>query len=236
MIDDLWDFEDAAGSEARFRAAAAGATPEEAAVLTTQIARALGLQERYAEAHEVLDGLTEADGEAGVRAVLERGRLHRSAGDAPERAAELFAEASRLASQAGLAGLHVDALHMLAILGETPEEQIDRNRAALEVSRASTDPAARRWEASLLNNIGCALVDAERLDDALAIFEEALTVRRAQGQARETQIAEWMVGWTLRLLGRADEARSVQLALKTELEAAGIEDPYVDEELALLGD
>jgi hypothetical protein len=44
-----------------------------------------------------------------------------------------------------------------------------------------------------------------------------------------------MVAWTLRNLGRIDEARVMQLRLKSELEAAGAEDPYVDEELELLG-
>jgi hypothetical protein len=43
-----------------------------------------------------------------------------------------------------------------------------------------------------------------------------------------------MVGWALRNLGRTDEALAVQTALKAELEAAGEEDPYVDEEISLL--
>lgn len=235
MIDELWDFEDPAGSEARFRAAAE-TSPDRAALFATQVARALGLQERYAEAHDVLDELAGATGEAAVRAVLERGRLHRSAGDAPDVAAALFAEAAELAAREDLPGLQVDALHMVALMAETPDEQITRNRAALEVALASADEDARRWEASLLNNIGCALVDAERLDEALTAFEQALTVRQAQGKPRETQIAQWMVAWTLRLLGRTDEARTRQLALKAELDQAGVDDPYVHEELSLLGE
>ena len=43
-----------------------------------------------------------------------------------------------------------------------------------------------------------------------------------------------MVAWTLRNLGRTAEALAMQRALKTELTAIGEEDPYVDEELALL--
>ena len=245
MIDDLWDFDDPAGSEGRFRAAAEDAGPEESAVLLTQVARALGLQEKYAEAHDVLDRLNGVTGEAAVRAALERGRLHRSAGaarsagdarDARDQAYAFFTEAARLARVEGEEGLHVDALHMLALLAETADAQITANQAALEVARAATDEDARRWQPSLLNNLGCALVDADRLDDALATFEEALELRRAQGKPRETQIAEWMVAWTLRLLGRHDEARARQLALKAELDAAGIDDPYVDEELALLAE
>lgn len=236
MLDELWDYDDPAGSEARFRAAADDADADTAAALTTQVARALGLQERYAEAHAVLDGLAGVGGEAQVRAVLERGRLHRSSGDDAGLAAAAFTEAARLAEEAGLPGLHVDALHMVALMGETPEEQVERNEVALAVAETSPDEAARRWRGSLLNNLGCALVDAERLDEALTVFERALEVRKDQGQERETQIAAWMVAWTLRLLGRTDEARERQRALKAELEAAGIEDPYVDEELALLGE
>ena len=44
MIDPrpLWDFGDPAGSEARLRAAMAGASASDVAVLQTQVARALG--------------------------------------------------------------------------------------------------------------------------------------------------------------------------------------------------
>ena len=43
-----------------------------------------------------------------------------------------------------------------------------------------------------------------------------------------------MVAWSLRNLGRTDEALAAQRALKKELDAAGATDPYVDEELAIL--
>lgn len=43
-----------------------------------------------------------------------------------------------------------------------------------------------------------------------------------------------MVAWALRHLGRRAEARDAQLALQADLVAAGREDPYVHEELALL--
>jgi hypothetical protein len=43
-----------------------------------------------------------------------------------------------------------------------------------------------------------------------------------------------VVAWTLRLLGRSGEALAAQRVLKAELVADGVEDPYVDEEIALL--
>jgi len=52
MLDELWDFADATGSEARLRAAFdAAPDPVERRELRTQVARALGLQERFTEGH-----------------------------------------------------------------------------------------------------------------------------------------------------------------------------------------
>lgn len=45
-----------------------------------------------------------------------------------------------------------------------------------------------------------------------------------------------MVGWALRHLGHITGAREVQLALRAELDALGLVDPHVDEELDLLGE
>src|SRR3954451_12205042 len=87
-LDALWDFSDPQASEARFRnAAAAGGTT--GLLASTQLARALGLQERFEEAHAVLDAADAATGDARgaaapqlrARSALERGRLWRSAGD-----------------------------------------------------------------------------------------------------------------------------------------------------------
>jgi len=228
----LWDFDDPAGSERRFREAADAARPPQRAVLETQIARALGLQDRYDEGHAVLDGIDDGDAEVGVRVVLERGRLRNSSGS-PALALEDFRRAADLALAADLPALRIDALHMVAIAAPQPE-RVALNRAALAEARASTDPDARRWEGSLLNNLGFELAGAGELEDAHAIFVEALAVREREGDLPGARIGRWMIGWVLRLQGRMAEARSVQEALRTELTAAGLHDPYVDEELALL--
>ena len=234
-IERAWDFEDPAGSEARLRALLTDADGQDALVLRTQVARALGLQQRYDEAQAVLDEVAAAASpgtEARVRERLERGRVLRSGGD-PDRARPLFAEAAALAGRL-LTGLRIDALHMTALLAGSPAEQAALTEAVLAEARADDDPAARRWVPSLLNNLGMARHDAGDLAGALAAFEEALAVRRERGEHRETQIATWMVGWTLRLLGRDAEALRIQTALKAELEAEGATDPYVDEEIATL--
>ena len=76
--------------------------------------------------------------------------------------------------------------------------------------------------------------EAGDFDAALAAFEDALAARERIGDPGRTRVARWMVGWALRNLGRRDEALEVQRSLKAELDAAGLTDPHVDEELALL--
>jgi tetratricopeptide (TPR) repeat protein len=239
-ITGLWDFDDPAGPERRFRSLAA-TEPDLRLVALTQVARALGLQERYDDAHALLDEVAGADDgslpEVAVRTSLERGRLVRSAGRA-EDAVPLFQEAVTLAAASvaeaeHLEALHVDALHMIALVG-TPSQRVERSREALDVARASRTEEARRWDASLLHNLGLAQQEAGDLDGALASFEAALALRDERAQVREARVARWMVGWALRLLGRTADAQRVQRALKADLEAAGEQDPYVDEELALL--
>jgi tetratricopeptide (TPR) repeat protein len=230
--DDLWDFDDPAGSEQRFRAAAQTAEGVDRLVLLTQVARALGLQERYDEGHAVLDDLAVGSPEVATRAELERGRLLRSAGE-PDAARPHFEAAASTAREAGLEALHMDGLHMFALVAPA-EEQQRLTEEALAVARGSADASARNWDASLLNNLGMTLADAGDWPAALAAFEEALAARERIGDAGRTRVARWMVGWALRNLGRTDEALAVQTALKAELDAIGEEDPYVDEELALL--
>jgi tetratricopeptide (TPR) repeat protein len=231
-VNDLWDFDDPAGSEQRFRRAADTAEGVDRLVLLTQVARSLGLQERYDEGHAILNDLAVGSPEVATRSELERGRLLRSAGE-PDAARPHFEAAAGTAREAGLEALHVDALHMVALVAPA-EDQQRLAEEALAVARGSSDEAARNWDASLLNNLGMTHADAEDWPAALAAFEEALAARERIGDAGRTRVARWMVGWALRNLGRTDEARTVQSALKAELEAAGEEDPYVDEELAIL--
>lgn len=237
LIDQLWDYSRPEESEGRFRAELARAAPGTplAVELATQLARALGLQRRFAEGHAELDALAPllpaAPARAQVRALLERGRLHRSAG-APERAGPLFLRAWEQARAAREDALAVDAAHMLALVAP-PEEQIVWNERALELAQASPDPRAQRWCASLLNNLGWTYHDLGQHERALALFEQARDQRAAQGQPRELRIARWCVARELRALGRAEQALAQQLALLEEGRAAGeAPDGYVHEEIA----
>jgi len=230
----LWDFEDPAASGERFLDVAEHADEPEKTAWLTQYARTLGLLERYDDAHKVLDQLRSDDAQAATYLDLERGRVLNSSGD-PDGARARFEAAAQRAESSGLDALHVDALHMLAIVAP-PEQQHDLNRRALEVARASSDHRARDWDASLLNNIGMTYADAGDFEQALATFEEALAACERIGDPGRIRVARWMVAWSLRNLGRRDEALRIQWALKEELDSNGDTDPYVDDELALLAD
>lgn len=234
MIDPgpVWDFDDPAASELRFRELAAAADSPEREAWLTQAARALGLQERYAEGHALLDDLKVRNYEVATRAALERGRLERSSGDAAG-SRPLFEAAARSAREHGQEELLVDALHMLALVAD-PEDQIAATEHALEVALASSDRRARDWDASLLNNLGMAHADAGDHAAALHYFEQALEARQRIGEEDRTRVARWMVAWSLRHLGRTEEALQRQRALRADLLADGRVDPYVDEEIALL--
>ncbi len=236
MIDPrpLWDFDDPASSGERFLDAAEQADEPDRTAWLTQYVRALGLQERFDEAGRILDSLASDDPQAATYLELERGRVLRSSGRADE-ARPHFETAVATARAAGLEALHIDALHMVALVAPA-EEQLGLNQHALEVARASTEQRARDWDASLLNNIGMTQADAGDFEAALGSFEEALAARERIGDPATIRVARWMIGWSLRNLGRRDEARAIQQALKSELDGLGDSDQYVDEELALLAD
>lgn len=226
----LWDFDDPASSETRFRQALRAATGRDQHVLMTQLARAVGLQGRYDDALGLLAATTAVDPEVTARIHLERGRLLRSQGRPDEARPELEAA---VAAAVGADEVHVDALHMLALVAER-EEQTSLHEEALRIARASSELRARDWDASLLNNIGMAHADAGEWHDALAAFENAWGARERQGDASRIRVARWMVAWALRHLGRTGDALAMQRAIKVELEAIGEHDDYVDEEITLL--
>ncbi len=144
-----------------------------------------------------------------------------------QRAIELGLEAKR-------DDLVIDAIHMLAFVDTSPQDQLKWSQKGLDVAMASTQPQAKAWEASLRNNMGYALYQMGRNDEALVQFQRAASLREALGHADRTRIAHWMVAMTLRTLRRVDEALAIQLRLEGENQAAGKPDPHVFTELELL--
>jgi tetratricopeptide (TPR) repeat protein len=230
----LWDFDDPASSGERFLDAAEQADEPERTAWLTQYVRALGLQEKFDEATRILDTLASDDPQAATYLRLERGRVLRSSGH-DDQARPHFEAAAASARAGGLEALHIDALHMVALVAPR-DEQLAINQRALEISRAATEQRARDWDASLLNNIGMTYAEAGDFEAALGSFEEALAARERIGDPGTIRVARWMIGWSLRNLDRRDEAREIQESLKAELDEIGDSDEYVDEELALLAD
>lgn len=200
-LDELWDFQDPAGSERRFRAAIPDAAGTAAAELTTQLARALGLQDRFAEADVLLDSI-EPDRYppvVGIRHLLERGRLRNSSG-APAAASPLFRAALERASAAGADFLAADAAHMLAIAD--PDRSAAWTARGLDIVRDSSDPRCARWVGALHNNAGWTLREAGDLRRALEEFEAALAAYTAHGTPEQVRFAQQAV----------DECRDALLA------------------------
>ena len=77
----------------------------------------------------------------------------------------------------------------------------------------------------ILNNIGTDHAYAGDRDRALTCFGGALAARERIGNPADIRVARWMVAWTLRHLGRRDEALALQRRLKAERDAIGEVDP-----------
>lgn len=242
----LWDFDQPESSEQRFRQALKGANGDDALVLQTQIARTFGLRQDFAGARRLLLDLqpliSRAGPEARTRYHLELGRTFASGkhsaaqltADATTQARQAYEAALDLAREHRLDALAIDAIHMFAFLDTAPADQLKWGLTALEVVQTSSQPAAMRWEASVRNNIGYALHQLGRDDEALAHFEQALALRQQAGNARAVHVAQWMVAWTMRHLGRTEQALTIQLQLERAADETGEPDPHVFEELEAL--
>lgn len=239
-FDTLWNYNDPAGTEQKFRAlltqAEAGDDRSYHTQLLTQLARTLGLQRRFDEAHQVLDTveplLTDDLETARIRYLLERGRAFNSSKH-PEQAHPLFLEAWERAKAAKEDSYAVDAAHMLGIV-EKGEASLDWNMQAIAYAEGSTSPRARNWLGSLYNNTGWTYHDMGEYEKALDLFERAVILRQQQGNAETIRIARWCVARCLRSLGRNEKALEIQLTLLKEGEETGTPDAYTQEELGEL--
>lgn len=239
ILDRLWDFDAPGTSDGRFRAEQARhpAGSREALEAWTQVARALGLQRKFADADRVLDAveasLPRAPARVRVRSLLERGRLRNSSGDRAA-AVPLFVAAIAASGDDRLPGAgyyRIDALHMLGIAAPD-DAALAWNLKALDEAEKASDARSRGWRASLLNNLGWTLQERGDYPQALAYWQRALVLREAEGDVKKTRIARWTVARGLRSLGRLGEAETIQRALASELDAAGAPQGYVFEELA----
>ena len=103
-----------------------------------------------------------------------------------------------------LHGRAVDAAHMIAIVAETPEEQIEWGRKGIEAAEAAE---GEQWLGPLWNNLGATYWDNKQFDSALACYERAREYHWRHSNELAKLFADYHIGMTLRHLGRHDEAR-----------------------------
>ena len=227
-IRSLWDFSNPTLSEKRFREAIQNEPDTKTkAELMTQLARSLGLQRKFVEAHAILDTIPNEDNRVHALMLLERGRCYNSAGKT-DKAKPLFKEAFDFCNEKNEENLAIDAIHMMAIVSE-PQEALKLNYIGIKLAENAIEEQARNWLGSLLNNTAWTLHDSGEYEKALEIFIKGLEFREEKGQGRDIRIAKWCVARCLRSLGRIDEAMAILRVLETK-EADG----YVYEELGEL--
>ncbi len=235
-----WNFDDPAASEAVFRDLLE--TTQDAVdrvVVQTQIARALGLQGKFDEGMNLIDSLPDIDHTTLAWQAIEMGRLHRSKGEIESAGANFILAMTQSDQEEEerpdpvLESLHVDALHMYALV-LSPADQIAFTKEALAKVNQSANPLVRRWSVTFLNNLGMAYSEVGDWQSAYAAFLDAQGDARQQGDEGRIFVARYMVGWALRNLSRTDDALAHMTALQSDLLAAGRSDQYVEAELAIL--
>lgn len=239
-FDKLWDYNNPAATEEKFRQVLQSLSPDtnlsDFLQLKTQLARTFSLRSMFNEAHAILDEveqqLPELKDVAHVRYFLERGRSFNSAGKKAE-AFQQFMTAKETAQQLNEDFYTIDAIHMLAIIA-TPAEAIALNEKGVIFAENSKSPQAKNWLGALYNNLAWSYFDRGEYEKALSIFLRALKWREEKQSAKEIFIAKWCVARTLRALNRLDEAIKIQLALLEEMVETDQPDGYVYEELGEL--
>jgi tetratricopeptide (TPR) repeat protein len=232
----LWDFDDLDATEERFRGLLAQESSDgRRAEILTQLARVQGLRGQFADGHRLLgeaETLAGSSAAANARIQLERGRLHRSSGDAVS-ALPLFESAFAVALEAGEQFLAGDAAHMAALAAPDRAGMLAWTERGIDLAEESDDRDAGYWLGPLLNNLGWHYYDAGEYDAALDAFQRALEAReRLPGQRNQIEIARYAVGKTLRALGRPAEAAALLEQAVSWTEAEGKPDGWFHEELA----
>lgn len=240
-FDKMWDYSKPAETEKKFRellpVAKKSGDASYHAELLTQIARTLGLQQKFDEAHSILDTVETMIADEmlvpRIRYLLERGRVYNSSGK-PEMAKPLFEQAMDIALEKKEDFYAIDAIHMLQIVGP-PDKQLEWSEKAIELAERSTDKRAQKWLGPLYNNTGWSYFDLKQFEKALEYFQKSLEWRKGQNDDQGIRIAKWCVARTYREIGKIDEALGIQKALEKEIEEKSVDqDGYVFEELGEL--
>jgi tetratricopeptide (TPR) repeat protein len=217
----LWDFKNPAKTEQSFRKllpqAEAAGDLSYTLIVKTQIARTLGLQMKFDQAHAELDTvekqLTDDLPLARIRYLLERGRVFNSS-DQKAKALPLFKSAWKIAVDQNEEPLAMDAAHMVAIAAE-PKESLEWSFKAIDLAENSENPKVKGWLGPLYNNTAWTFEEQDQYAKAMELFKKGYDFRLKKGWTSETVIALWTIAHTQRKMGNLDKA----LATLKEVEA-----------------
>lgn len=240
-FDELWDYNNPATTELKFREIlplVKDSNNQSAYLqLLTQIARTLGLQMKFEEAHKLLDEVEPvlSDGLylAKIRYLLERGRTFRSSKQL-EKSRDYFLKAYELAVKYDEDNYAIDAAHMLGIIEPFKEAQ-EWNELAMNLAEKTKDEKAKKWAGPLYNNTAWNYHDNKEYGKALEVFRKNVEWYTNKKSGQKLIIAKWSVARTLRSLDKINEAVEMQLSLLKEIEEKKLEqDGYIYEELGEL--
>lgn len=231
----LWDFDDLAVSETRFKGQLSVETTDEGrAEVLTQLARIGGLKGDFDLGEELIAQATALAGEspsARSRIDLERGRLYRSNGNS-EAALPLFQSAFATSVAAGEHFIAADAAHMAALAAPNRDVYVAWTERGIELAETNDD--ASYWLGPLLNNLGWELYEAGEHSAALAAFRRALAAREKDpANQAPIALARYAVGKALRALGRSKEGVPLLEQAVAWAVSTGSPDGWFHEELAL---
>lgn len=131
-----------------------------------------------------------------------RGRFEWKSDDL-KAARRTFAQMFEFCDSNALWGRAVDAAHMIAIVADTPEEQIEWGRRGIEAAEAGDED---RWLGPLWNNLAGTYYDQKQYDSALECYTKAREYHwRFSGETGKL-FADYHVGMTHRRLGNYEEA------------------------------
>ena len=105
--------------------------------------------------------------------------------------------------QHSLWGRAVDAAHMVAIVAEKIEDQIQWTHKGIEMAEAHGAP---QWLGPLWNNLGGIYHDNKQFDSALSCYLKARIYHWQYSGETSKLFADYHVGMTYRLTGQFDEA------------------------------
>ncbi|NOY88859.1 MAG: tetratricopeptide repeat protein [FCB group bacterium] len=100
-------------------------------------------------------------------------------------------------------GRAVDAAHMIAIVAQTPQEQIEWSRRGIEAAEAADN---EKWLGPLWNNLACTYYDMKQYDSALECYKKAREYHWHYSNETAKLFADYQVGMTYRALGDYEQA------------------------------